>query len=170
MKLILSFFLAIIFLCGCRSSANEEEINLPAVTQTGENTAGCLIDGNIFVAQNGSPNIGSTFIPYGILFSPPFDFAFSNYEKTEIINLHFVSVNAPGEYLTTEENAKAIFFKDKNGDYYFSKVNSGQLTINKLENGIYSGTFAAVLYSETTNKIIQITNGRFDVNINTLNQ
>lgn len=55
---------------------------------------------------------------------------------------------------------------------YLSFNNSGTITFSRLDinDGIYSGTFSVQLKNkDDENDIIEITDGRFDINLNTVN-
>ncbi|WP_317128815.1 DUF6252 family protein [Tenacibaculum adriaticum] len=55
---------------------------------------------------------------------------------------------------------------------YLSNTNSGTITITRLDNDnqIVSGTFELTVFdSNDPTKTVRITNGRFDVNLNTVN-
>ncbi|WP_435415741.1 hypothetical protein [Polaribacter aestuariivivens] len=59
-----------------------------------------------------------------------------------------------------------------NDNLYLSFANSGQIDFSKIDfnNNIYSGTFSVKLKNkDDENDIIEITNGRFDINLNTVN-
>ena len=59
-----------------------------------------------------------------------------------------------------------------NNNTYLSYENSGQLKFSTLdtENDTYSGTFNVKLKNkDDENDIIEITDGRFDINLNTVN-
>jgi large conductance mechanosensitive channel len=56
---------------------------------------------------------------------------------------------------------------------YWSGNNSGTITITRFDyfNGVYSGIFNVTLYNkDNPTEIIQVTDGRFDINVATLNQ
>ena len=127
MKSFIKLLIISIIFLGCRNSSTEDEIRLPDATQTGANTAGCLLDGKIFVAKNGIQNIGSTGFPYGILFSETFNLSFRNYERTDFVSLHFLLVNQTGEYPTVDYNDKAIEYQDNKTII----IKDGRFDINK---------------------------------------
>ena len=58
------------------------------------------------------------------------------------------------------------------GKCYYSSSNSGEISITRFDytNGIYSGIFNATLYNkDNPSEKIQVTDGRFDINLVTLN-
>jgi hypothetical protein len=57
-----------------------------------------------------------------------------------------------------------------NGKKYLSIANTGKITITKSDQNIISGTFSCKLKNkDNPNDIIEITDGRFDFNKNTIN-
>ena len=61
---------------------------------------------------------------------------------------------------------------DNNNFYYNSYENSGTIIITRFDtkNRILSGTFSAKLVNETdSTDIIEVANGRFDINLQTVN-
>lgn len=168
---------------------------LPPITQTGENTFGCFIDGNLLTPRDGDgllgvPDRGMRFVSLG---DPP------NYIYNElivrdfksgtggIVKIHFDNIEQYGEGVFTinesncEDGLDAIqninitcrwwneasqVFK-----WYCSKESGGILTISRydLDNGIVSGTFSCTVQNKNNpNDIIEITEGRFDINRSTL--
>lgn len=58
-----------------------------------------------------------------------------------------------------------------NGKVYLSGPNSGVFTVTKLSVLIISGTFKATLYNkDNPSETVQITDGRIDINAQTLNK
>ena len=67
------------------------------------------------------------------------------------------------------QSSLIISGKGSETQWYYSKSNSGSITFNKVDNNlkIYSGTFKATLYNRfDENKTIEITKGRFDIDLN----
>ena len=70
-------------------------------------------------------------------------------------------------------NAHIYSLIDLGNRQYRSFNNSGNLEFTRLDinNGVYSGTFTVKLKNkDDENDIIEITNGRFDINLNTVNK
>ena len=173
---------------------------LPAATQTGANTAGCYINGKLLVPKNGSQSIGGSpayglISGAGNNFHPPT--IGDDYKYFRIANLKdndgnelYIHINnmsqglgeyiigqSNGEYFPINNNVPHIIAHIRDSDNlihtYYSSDNSGKITITRFDYyaGIYSGTFFVTLYNkENPTKKAQITEGRFDVNIATLNK
>ena len=79
------------------------------------------------------------------------------------------------EDLDLSNNNQIIAGIKENGiqKIYWSGNNSGTITITRFDyfNGIYSGIFSFTLYNnDNPTETINITDGRFDINVATLNQ
>lgn len=172
---------------------------LPEATQTGANTAGCYINGKLLIPKNGSQAIGGSpayglTTGAGNNFHPPT--IGNDYEYFRIANLkdndgneiylhlnnmsqglgEYIVGQSNGEYFPINNNVPHIIahIRDSNNliHTYYSSDNSGKIIIKKFDyyEGIYSGTFSATLYNkDNPSEKTQITDGRFDVNIGTLN-
>ena len=177
MKLV-SFFALCFLLCCCEPGDNSN--GLPAATTTGENTAGCLVDGKIFVPRGsgwGGPTL-SCFYQY---VDGGYRLGLSISNRTNDI-LKSVSV-ATNEQLV-EGNTYFLIAKEDDGQNYTSNfgeftiysnvyepnyfqttgLNIGQLTITKLDpsQNIISGTFWFDAINES-GEVTEIRDGRFDV-------
>ena len=191
-KLIFLFFL--IFLAACSNDDSSSIDTLPPETQIGANTFGCLIDGKLYKPRCEKPSVvfpdwamlleGSySSIPYSnqIIIK---DLKSDNYFEF-IIHLHEVKLFGVGNYQFGDSNGyssidglnnnyiNCILFDKNINEYkqFVSFVNSGSITISNYIVGtentgtIISGTFSGQLRNiNDYNDIIQITNGRFDVN------
>ena len=178
--------LATFFLIACSKNDDGPKFSLPPATQTGENTFGCLIDGQLLIPRDGSGSFNVHDI--GMIFWDGIgnfyeidvhDFAS---EKTASINLHIMGLDSLGEgqYIVNESNCydgidspntNNIFcrvwdYEDNIYESYCSFENSGVIHITKfdLEKRIVSGTFhcKVVSYDDPTDTI-EITEGRFDI-------
>lgn len=108
-------------------------------------------------------------------------------EKDYWIYIHLNElISGVGNYIVGQSNAE--FFMDSpnnpqiivretyngvSGKTYLSSANSGIITITRFDfyNGIYSGVFNAKLYNkDNPSEEIQVTDGRFDIKISTLNK
>jgi hypothetical protein len=149
---------------------------LPAATQTGANTFGCLIDGQAFVPQNRSilqgPDIQCDYIftAGGYYFTVVASNKNNSIIKQVNIGTDFLAI-AQGQtyalktYTSGNANASYTLFPTI-GEVQYSTNNStsGQLTITKLDtiNQIVSGTF----YFKAVNapgETVSVTDGRFDM-------
>lgn len=159
MKILTYFFWTLLSFFFMSSSCKKENVNLapvlPAITQTGAETFGCLINGQVYIPK-------ATFPHPTIRISVQNDV------------LHVVADKAAtGEaVLFFIENFKGI------GEYDLSLINAaqyilgidsfqatgGSLIINRYDSNIVSGTFSFYV-KESTGKLIKIENGRFDLDL-----
>ena len=202
MKTTILILATILMLTSCSKNDDTPTIpldQLPAITTTGANTAGCLIDGKVLIPKNGSQAIGGS-PSYGLKlnaggnFHPPtiggdyFQLEIANKKDTDgagiILWIKNMS-NGNGNYIVGQSNGELynlgpnnnqiIVGITKNGinKTYYSGTNAGTITVTRFDyaNGVYSGIFSSTLYNkdEATEKI-QITDGRFDIKLATLNQ
>jgi hypothetical protein len=178
---------------------DEPKDQLPAITTTGANTAGCIINGKVLIPKNGSQAIGGPPI-YGLNWDTGINFwpNKNDYFQLEIANKKDINSlgiilwiknmqNGNGDYMINQSNGELymngpnnnqiIAGIKENGIYktYWSGTNSGIITITRSELAvgisIYSGTFHCTLYNkDNPSETIQVTDGRFDINGYTLNQ
>ena len=196
--------LATIFLVASCSKNDETptipQDQLPAITTTGANTAGCLINGQLLIPKNGSQAIGGSpsfglKLNVGVNFNNLSNFG-NDYLQIEIANkkdtdsagiiLWIKNMSTGnGVYIVGQSNGELYSYGPNNNQIivgitknginktYYSGPDVGTITITRFDyaNGVYSGIFSSSLYNkdEPTEKI-QITNGRFDIKIATLNQ
>ena len=68
-------------------------------------------------------------------------------------------------------NSSTSIQYDRGNKTYHSDTNSGTITVTKYNYPIVSGVFSGVLYNKDDfNDKIEIKDGRFDINFNTLNK
>jgi hypothetical protein len=185
--------LVMLFLTACSSDSSSPEDGLPAATQTGANTFGCLIDGKLLVPRNGDGTVTNPL--WGaILWGGIPD---SNYyrelevrdlksSKRASLLLHMDETDSHGigDYIINESNGMSnidgldqtylhcTVFDEQTNSYqqYVSYENSGILKITRILVGtptgnILSGTFSCSLRNiQNPNDEIEITSGRFDIN------
>jgi hypothetical protein len=173
---------------------------LPPITQAGVNTAGCYINGEVLIPKNGEQQFGGSpayglKIGGGINFNEPIvgdDYFFIRIANLrdnggDDIYIHFNDMTlGVGNYNIGQSNNEYYVDGPNNpqiiahiydgvnlGKTFLSGANAGTITVTRFDypNGIYSGIFNVTLYNKD-NPIekIQITDGRFDVNVATLNQ
>jgi hypothetical protein len=173
---------------------------LPPATTTGANTAGCYINGKLLIPKNGSQAIGGPAlyglkIGGGINFIAPiigddyFYVRIQNLKDSEgdDIYLHFSDMTqgvgnytigqSNGDYFIASPHNNHVVLKrnlySNNIKTYISPTNAGIITVTRFDypNGIYSGIFNMTLYNvDNPSETIQITDGRFDINVATLNR
>ncbi|HRZ31582.1 DUF6252 family protein [Flavobacterium sp.] len=169
-KLILLLLTA--FTLSCCNNDDDKPQNpidqLPPATQTGANTFGCLINGEPFVVSNKS-NQTAIYQGGGLLIGGQKSID-NNFSQVSI----FISETSIGEIIS-ENNSyvlnsnsvpKGEYYIENQNCFYFTSSNySGSITITKLDNinFIVSGTFEFKSISDNCEGIIDITNGRFDL-------
>ncbi len=174
-------------------SCNKEDVftpTLPPITQTGENTFGCYIDGNLLTPRDGSGTFNSpdSGMSYSGLGNAP-NFEFNEIEIRDfktgnwgLLDLHITNLHENGEGTFTIQESNCEDGIDANPNinircrwldeatqtlkWYCSVKNSSSLTILRydFDNRIVSGTFSCTAVNkDDPNDIIEITQGRFDI-------
>ena len=181
--LFLSIFLLVINFNSCKKKTEEKKNELP----TGENTFYCYIDGELYVPKGDGwaiPKIkGLNYIKCDID-SPSFFIRAYNVENKKAINIHFENgientgaitlmqsnydtcdMNTCNAYLAVVENVNGI----STSKWYFTHDGTGTVDITYLSNDKkhFIGTFDMIVYHEDTNAPIHITDGHFNINLNT---
>ena len=72
MKNLIFLFATLFTLSCCSKDNNTVDDKLPPITQTGANTAGCIINGKVLIPKNGVSSFAGT--PYGLEFYSGNDF------------------------------------------------------------------------------------------------
>jgi hypothetical protein len=202
MKKTILTFLTILFLASCSKedtpTPEDPLAKLPPETQTGANTFGCIINGQVFYPRDGTSTL---FNPggKGLKFwgDPSDPNGNGNYNEIEIRNLqdakpansmiiHLQGLDQirTGDYVWHDSNFQSsidglmqnyvyakIYNSSLNGwQYYGSYENSGKVTITKYlnNNTIVSGNFTGKLRLLNGTEEVDILNGRFDINKATL--
>ena len=177
----------------CTKNDDGFKPTLPEATQTGVNTFGCYANGVLIIPRDGtgtfnSPDNGMSFFagpsPENIVYHEIRVHDFAS-DKTSKIILHIIGLDwiGVGEYIVNQSscydgidspNTNNIFCRiwvEEENLYktYCSIENSGVINITRYDNGIISGTFScrAAAFEDPTD-IIEITEGRFDINLNAL--
>ncbi len=159
----------------CSKESNDEceipENCLPAMTERGANTAGCLVDGKVLVPDGNKFGSGSILKAqhvnsneenlFGIvILDLETDRSISLEIRNEIIEegktYKFGSVSDSTSYASYSEGNKGFFLTniESTGEIYFSKFDISQR--------IAAGTFWFNA-KNGNEQIVKITNGRFDV-------
>ncbi len=163
--------LPLALLLGCKKSDPDPVNQLPPATQTGANTFGCLVNGQILTPQgyNGTSN-------YSITVDPSYhggnvDVRAYRYDGKllQSIIIGGDSIDKVGTY-SLAKIPRSIFFTDthllsgcQNFDGSTGQYRRGTLTITRLDllKGIIAGTFAFTLYKPGCDSV-RVTQGRFD--------
>ncbi len=155
---------------------------LPDATQTGANTFGCMLNGNLWVAQGRSSGFNPAQLPNPYL---GYDATYNGgsldvgggivLDDKSQSNIVITGNNIGGTGTYSLDKAKSgIFFKHTdfvnslvyyNDGYDGNVFSGGELTITKLDkvNKIISGTFYITIEKPKLGKKIVITDGRFDI-------
>ena len=172
---------------------------LPEATAVGANTAGCYINGKLLIPKNNDQAIGGPLI-YGLWYNRGNNFGnpiFNDYFAISIENhrdldgdeiyIHFKQmVQGVGTYTLGQSNGNRYTaspnnnhvvlergVKSGNVQTYLSNPTSGSIEITRFDwvSKIISGTFTFSLYNvNNSSDVIQVTDGRFDINLVTLNK
>jgi hypothetical protein len=194
MKTIFLTLLTFVLLTSCSKDDNkvvvDKTFQLPAETQTGANTFGVTIRGKVYVPRTPTGiNIGPTQRAMTLWASP----GSTDWDELEVIDgksavgfqifVHIQNLKILGvqQYSLHQSNFNNgidsvsfsnIYFKIwdssiSNYAYYGSIENQGEINITRydLPNRIVSGTFKGKFARfDNANDIIEITDGRFDLN------
>ena len=182
MKQVLLFLLAAaLALPACKKK--DPEASLPAATQVGANTGGCLINGQPFVAAKYGGGVLSNPIPaldYGFAFDSVYYLVITGIYKKERATISlFLRSDHVGTYVLNKNTqyypqgdpllimSHATFATTgPSGEVYVTDAqHTGQvvLTYANLATGIGAGTFEFTAASQADpTKTVTITNGRFD--------
>jgi len=174
-KLILLF--AITQTLNCCSSDDNSNDTLPPATQTGANTVGCLVNGEVFLPK--AEGINPAVVVNYEFINGEFFFLLNFADMRGVIS-EFVSVSTG--FIELEANQTYILDKNPyddgdytggggayrpntldNGEYYTNSSITGELTITRVDtsNSIISGTFWFDAINEQ-GEIVEIREGRFD--------
>ena len=164
-----------------RGENDPEEQELP----TGENTMYYYVDGKLYIPED--QNIGGMWAPaisYSIcdINSSTFDLGTLN------LLLHFHNgIQQTGEITLNQSHYDACQVRDNHAFYgqkelcddgvfhnidYYTHDGSGTVNITYLseDKRKFKGTFEMTVYHENTNEPIEITDGHFNINLDTLNE
>lgn len=183
---VIVFAIVAVIIIGCsKKDDNSSSPFLPPITQTGENTFGCYINGKLLTPRDGSGTFNATDNGMSFINVPGprheidvHDFAS---KRTAKIILHIMNLDSIGigEYeigesnclegfdspLTNNIHCRVYDFNENIYKMYCSIPNSGTIYVSRYDNGILSGTFSCTAVNrDNPNEFIEITKGRFDIN------
>ena len=173
MKPLIQLLLSIAFTCLLLASmgCSDDDSELPAPTQEGLNTFGCLVNGEIWSPKGnvGYSNLDISYDPN--LEGGSFDLAtyrIINNEDQDYIYMYSPNVQNVGSYSLSIEEGVVTFDNLPlcNYDRDTSVYRTGILNITRLdlEQAIISGTFEFTLAKPNCDTI-RVTKGRFDMKI-----
>ena len=191
------FWGSLLFLISCSNNSDYQPFvpSLPPITQSGANTFGCYINGVLLTPRDGTGDLYSDHI--GMRYSvAPDDVSYNEIyiddwksENGSLLRIHISELkqNGEGTFTINESNcqngldanisinlncriydATAQIYK-----WYCSIENAGTLSITRydLDNRILSGTFSCTMQNrDNPNERIEITQGRFDIKWDTLDE
>ena len=167
MKAYLSLCLAAAVLAAGSCKKDDPNAGLPAATQTGANTFGCLVDGNVFVplapqAINSSHRdpLEASLYRTDILVSARGD---------GYVDFALRRAFQPGTYPLGDANANANgygLYQISAGDYYTDATHTGTVTLTRIDTvaRIAAGTFQFTGINRS-GQTVTVTDGRFDVRL-----
>ncbi|MGI9526780.1 MAG: hypothetical protein ACR2MS_06705 [Weeksellaceae bacterium] len=164
----------------CNDDDDDDGNRLPSITQTGANTAGYKLDGKVIIPDKKlswtSGPSPSNPLKGDILNDSLFISIFNEEEKNDDIIKSITKKLYIETSLRNNSFFKCYMKKSIYGEMIpehqnYSMIEGNLDFLKKDENsGIYAGTFNAKLKHEETGEILNITDGRFDINLNTLNK
>ncbi|QTE24296.1 hypothetical protein [Polaribacter cellanae] len=180
-----TLFLFALTLSNCEK--NDPQDQLPPITQTGENTFGCIINGEVLIPQNGKGSLSVTpkrGITAKYLSNNNFIIDAGNFKDSNgnRIYIYIYNLTSTGVYNFELSNGESTSTFEplyphcwsiiSQNSKYISDINTGTITITRFDNNIISGVFSklTLVNIDSPNDIIEITNGRFDINLNTVNK
>lgn len=170
---IIWLWLPFLLLAGCHKKDPSPEEQLPAATQTGANTFGCLVNGQVWMPQgnDGTSNYTvsyDTFPDGGLLEIATYRIYGQGVSDFQSLSLWTKQLNNPGTFSFQNTQTSIARFNDQKTTCFWRSSDSntyrrGTLTITRLDRqaGIISGTFAFTLYKAGCDSV-HVTQGRFD--------
>lgn len=179
MKQVLLIFLSLVLLSSsCRKNKSKVPVDqLPPETQTGANTFGCLINGEVFKPK-GNPFAGPVIKAQYQFVNGKQGFGISarrsDGEIGQVVGIigDSIKISIGTFNLTSLGSGKfrgGYTYSDLTNpigiSYYTNEIQTGQITITKFDtiNQIVSGTFWFDAIDSTTRKIVRVREGRFDL-------
>lgn len=172
-KYLLILSIPLLVNISCKKSQDD---NLPAGTQAGANTFGCLIDGKAWIPTGRGPGSGIYPTSGGFFGTPDGrrNIFIKAYSDQDYIHLYLKNIYQIGTYYLNRNTfvypnviypaSYGAYFIDGQDYYVTDSLHTGTVQIIHADTttGIVSGTFEMQLYQKNTGKIMNITKGRFD--------
>ncbi|GAB3727303.1 hypothetical protein GCM10027594_09260 [Hymenobacter agri] len=154
---------------------------LPPITQTGANTIGFIVNGQVWRNYGWLPytaaesdNLRGSYVPYGqftlnagLIDRNRYESFYLNLDS--LINTGTYSVNINAKQGTIRRAERILIFSDESGKMYYGYSPKGTkitVVITKLDTSrhIIAGTFEGTLAQMAdSSKRVRITDGRFDI-------
>ena len=177
-----SLFILILALAASACKKNDPEAGLPPATQEGRNTAGCLVNGERFVAAESGGSLLSNPIPAlagGFYEDSLYYLTLAGKTNRGITRIHmFFRSQSPGTYFFNQTTPSldraglrytlryaACYFLETKEFYITDAQHTGQVVLTRadLRSGISAGTFEFTAASTfDPRKTVTVTKGRFD--------
>jgi hypothetical protein len=179
MKTFMKYLLIALLLGSCNNdddnNTDDPLSQLPPMTTTGENTIGCLVNGEPFT-DSGLMNNFYQFINGDYFLGINWDDGNNSIFRDGGIGLRRIEVVEGGTYILNKSGFLDGDYTGGEGSFtsnredifgqYETNINfSGEITFSRFdaENQIMSGTFSFEAEEISSNRTISITNGRFDL-------
>ncbi len=180
MKQYITYLIIALAFTACKNDDDNNTGNpidqLPPMTTTGENTIGCLVNGEPFT-DSGLMNNFYQFVGGESVLAINWDQGTTNNSKRgqiairnlEILQGETYTLNI-SDFLQDGYTGGSGTFTSNNsqlfGQFETDQENVGFITFEKFDNvnNIMSGTFQFEAKEIVTNETVSITNGRFDLN------
>lgn len=156
---VLSLIVLLMFGIACK---DDGEPTLPKITIVGAGTFGCRIDGAIYVPKgsHSGARVQTSTTMINVLASG--DMGNFSIEVRDSVNIFFEDTPY---YFTTEEKGTNCRYNDGATCRYDVSPVSGYIKFSKIDftRNVIAGVFEFTAFSPECNKIIHITEGRFDL-------
>lgn len=178
MKNVLKYLILSLVLVSCNDDDTVDPINqLPPPTTTGENTIGCLVNGEPFT-DSGVMNNFYQFVDGEYVLGINWEQSKNGISRNGRIGIRYLEIVTNQNYILDKnllfdgdvEGGFGTYTFSVNyvqgGDEFLTNVNySGYINFSKFdtENNIMSGTFQFEAEEINSGEIITITDGRFDL-------
>ena len=151
---------------------------LPAATQSGKNTMGCKINGELFLlnGKRDSWGIGLRAVDKKLSDTTDFNISFNSRKPNIYLLMRSISLAAKekdtlslnGIYALDNSYVILQDFRENTvsgASYESNRIHGGTLIITKNTPSFMSGTFEfeAILDGEDSTKSVKVTEGRFDI-------
>jgi hypothetical protein len=154
--------------CGnCKTSLTPADV-LPPYTETGANTFGCLVDGKLFLPKKKFLSSFTKLQCNYNLMDNKYSFVLSAANEYDYTG---VSIYCPDFILKNDTVFHYSYIRGKiswlSSKFQTLDTSAGDFYVKHFDpiNGIISGTFWFNAVDTSTNKVVHITDGRFDVHL-----